>query len=140
MIAVEANTRAEPIAWQSAAAAIVIKLGHDRHLADCGLAKKSGPDATLACAYCGRALWMHATRHDTCGSFCWVTDRSLTDRQLGQLAAIAGLPEQIRHACAQALNDYALAPYYVKQARQLCATAINIAKREARKELPNDAQ
>ena len=119
--------------WQPAAAAIVAKLGHDRHLADCGLARQAGPDATLACAYCGRALWMHATRHDTCGSFCWVTERSLTDRQIGQLAAIADLPEMIRVACARALNDYALASYYVREARQACATAINNAKRTVRK-------
>ena len=115
--------------WQLAAATIVPKLGRDLHLADCGLAKEAGPDATLACAYCGRALWMHATRHDTCGSFCWVTERSLTERQIGQLAAITDLPEMIRLACARALNDYALAPYYVREARQTCAVAINSAKR-----------
>jgi hypothetical protein len=76
---------------------------------------------------------MHSTRHDTCGQFCWVTDRSLTDKQIGLLGTIAGLPNEIRHACAQALNDYGLAPYYVQQARQKCAAAINNAKREARK-------
>ena len=121
------------VSWQPAAAAILAKLGRDRHLATCGLARESGPDATLVCAYCDRALWMHATRHDTCGQFCWVTERSLTDRQIGQLAAISGLPEEIRHACAQALNDYALAPYYVREARQTCAAAINNAKHAARK-------
>jgi hypothetical protein len=76
---------------------------------------------------------MHSTRHDTCGQFCWVTERTLTDRQIGQLASIAHLPEEIRGACARALNDYALAPYYVREARQRCAAAINNAKREARK-------
>jgi len=119
--------------WQPAAAAILAKLGRDSQHATCGLARESGPDATLGCAECGRALWMHATRHDTCGQFCWVTHRSLTDRQIGQLAAIAGLPEKIRHACAQRSNDYALGPYYVQQARQTCAAAINNAKRAARK-------
>lgn len=121
-------------AWQStAAAAIYVVLGHDKHLASCGLAKESGHDATLACAYCDRALWMHATRHDTCGQFCWVTERSLTDKQIGQLAAISSLPDEIRLACSRALNSYALAPYYVREARQTCAAAINNAKREARK-------
>ena len=123
------------IDWQSAAAAaaIYVVLGHDKHLASCGLAKESGPDATLACAYCGRALWMHATRHDTCGQFCWVTERSLTDKQIGQMAAISSLPDEIRLACSRARNSYALAPYYVREARQTCAAAINNAKHAARK-------
>lgn len=116
--------------WQTLAATIYVKLGRDPHLADCGLAKESGPDATHACAECGRALWMHATRHDTCGQFCWVTKRSLTDRQIGQLGTIAGLPDEIRHACYCALNNYALSPHSLQEARQLCANAINRAKRE----------
>jgi hypothetical protein len=103
------------------AAAIFVKLGRDSQHATCGLARESGPDATFACANCGRAQWMHSTRHDTCGQFCWVTERSLTDRQIGQLA------------CSRACNDYALAPYYVQQARQTCAAAIDNAKRDARK-------
>ena len=119
--------------WQTAAAAIVVTLDCDNHLADCGLAKESGPDATLACDYCARALWMHATRHDTCGSFCWVTEHSLTDRQIGQLAAIAELPAEVRLACSRALNEYALAPSYVREARQACAAAINTAKQHASK-------
>lgn len=117
--------------WLSAAAAIFVKLGRDSQHATCGLAKESGSDATLACANCGRALWMHSTRHDTCGQFCWVTERSLTDKQIGQLRAISGLPEMIRTACDRALNNY-LAPYYVREARRTCAAAINNAKREAR--------
>lgn len=119
--------------WQVAAAAIGVALDRDDHLADCGLAKESGPDATLACDYCARALWMHATRHDTCGSFCWVTEHSLTDRQIGQLAAIEELPADVRRACSRALNDYALAHGYVREARQACAAAINTAKQQARK-------
>jgi hypothetical protein len=119
--------------WQKEAAVIVVALDRDPHLADCGLAKESGPDATLACAECGRALWMHSTRHDTCGQFCWVTERSITDRQIGQLAAASDLPTEIRTACARALNDYALAPYYVREARQMCAVAINSAKRASRR-------
>ena len=120
--------------WQIPAAAIVVTLDRDDHLADCGLAKESGPDATLACDYCARALWMHSTRHDTCGSFCWVTERTLTDRQIGQLAAIEELPAEVRRACSRALNDYALAPGYVREARQACAAAINTAKQLARKQ------
>lgn len=120
-----------PTDWQNTAAAIFVKLGRDKHLATCGLARESGPDATLACARCGRALWMHSTRHDTCGQFSWVTERSLTDKQIGQLGTSAGLPELVRLACARALKDY-LAPYYVREARQTCAAAINNAKREAR--------
>ena len=120
--------------WQTAvASAFFIVLKHDLHLASCDLAKSSGPDATLGCANCGRALWMHSTRHDTCAQFCWVTKRSLTDRQIGLLGTIPELPPEIRQACARALNDYGLAPYYVRQARQTCAAAINNAKHAARK-------
>lgn len=36
MITVETSTRAAPDAWQTAAAAIVAKLGRDPRLADCG--------------------------------------------------------------------------------------------------------
>lgn len=122
----------EPIDWKAAvAAAIHVQLGHDPHLADCDLARAGGPDATLACDECGRALWMHATRHDTCGQFCWVTERSLTAQQIGLLGTTPHLPETIRRACARALNDYALAPSYLRKARQICAAAINSAKREA---------
>lgn len=116
-------------AWHAAAASIFVKLGCDKHLATCELAQKGGPDATLACAECGRAKWMHATRHDTCGQFRWVTERTLTERQIGLLGTIPGLPEAIRAACHQALNDQGLAPYYVLKARQTCAVAINTAKR-----------
>lgn len=126
---------AVPLGWQPAAATIFVKLGHDSQHATCDLAKESGPDATLACANCGRALWMHATRHDTCWQFCWVTERSLTDQQIGLLGTITGLPDEIRLACSRALNDYGLAPYYVQKARQACAAAINRAKWEARKEV-----
>lgn len=130
MIATQTTTAG----WQITAAAIFVKLGRDAHLKDCGLAKENGPDATLACAECGRALWMHATRHDTCGYFCWVTARSLTDKQIGQLGTITNLPEEFRQACARALNSYALADYYVREARQKCANAINSAKRETWKQ------
>jgi hypothetical protein len=119
-------------AWQTAAAAIFVQLGRDKHLASCELAKDGGPDATLACASCGCALWKHATRHDTCGQFCWVTEQSLTDQQISLLRTIGDLPETIRAACHRALNDYGLAPYYVREAKQTCAVAINSAKRAAK--------
>jgi hypothetical protein len=119
--------------WQSATAEIRVWLGRDPHLADCELARAGGPDATLACAECGRALWMHATRHDTCGKFCWVTEETLTAQQIGLLGTIVDLPETIRRACSRALNDYGLAPYYVREARQACTAAINNAKHAARR-------
>ncbi|HSX22372.1 MAG TPA: hypothetical protein VLE97_06305 [Gaiellaceae bacterium] len=128
--------------WQAdVAAAIWVDLGRDLHLASCGLAQEGGPDATIACAECDRAYWMHATRHETCPQFSWVTPRELTDRQIGQLASTVGLPDDVRQACSRALNTYALAPYYVDQARQTCANAINAAKRrahEARQALPEN--
>lgn len=119
--------------WKLTAATIRVQLDQDHHLADCDLARAGGPDATLACAECERALWMHATRHETCGQFCWVTESSLTAQQIGLLGTAPGLPETIRQACARALNDYCLAPFYVHEARQACAVAINSAKRAARK-------
>lgn len=119
--------------WQPSAAAIRTELARDPHLATCDLATAGGPDATLACANCGRALWMHSTRHDTCGQFCWVTEQTLTEQQIGLLGTIPELPAEIRQACSRALNDYGLAPYYVRQARQTCAAAINNAKHLARK-------
>ena len=129
--------------WQSAvAAAICVDLGRDPHLASCGLARQGGPDATIGCAECGRAYWMHATRHETCPQFSWVTPRELTDRQIGQLASTADLPDDVRQACSRALNTYALAPYYVEQARQKCTAAINAAKRlahEAQRALHQEA-
>jgi len=118
--------------WQDAAATIRVVLGHDPHQAGCDLAQESGPDATLACAACGRALWMHATRHDTCARVCWVTEDTLTEQQIGLLGTAPSLPEMIRLACSRALNDYGLAPGYVREAKRTCAVAINTAKRAAR--------
>jgi hypothetical protein len=115
--------------WQAAVAAIPVKLGCDRHRERCDLAKADGPDATLACAKCDRARWLHKTRADTCGQFCWVTQDSLTTDQIERLRLIPGVPEMIRLACARALNEFGLAPYYVKEARLTCVAAINNAKR-----------
>ena len=77
---------------------------------------------------------MHATSHDTCGHFCWVTDRSPRTSEIGQLGTITNLPDEVRQACARALNSYALADYYIREARQRCANAINSAKRDAWKQ------
>jgi hypothetical protein len=122
--------------WQTNAAAIRVKLGCDPHLASCALAQAGGPDATLACAECGRALWMHTTRHDTCGQFCWVTERTITDDQIRLLGLISGLPEAIRVDCGRACNDYGLAQGYVRDAKRTCAAAINNAKHADRKQAP----
>jgi hypothetical protein len=123
--------------WKLTAASIHVRLDRDLHLASCDLARAGGPDATLACAECGRALWMHATRHDTCGQFCWVTERSLTTQQLESLAAAPDLPEALRLACSRALNTFALAPYYIREARRTVVAAINNAKLGA---LPGTSQ
>jgi hypothetical protein len=116
--------------WKPTAASIPVQLDHDPHLADSSLARAGGPDATLACAECGRAKWMHDTRHDTCGQFCWITAGELTVQQIEMLETAPGLPEALRQQCSRALNDQGLvAPYYVREARQACAAAINLAKR-----------
>jgi hypothetical protein len=123
-------------AWETEVALIIhVTLQKDPHLADCDLAKKT-PDSTLACAYCGRAQWMHQTRHDTCPTFCWVSEYTITDRQIGQLATVESLPSDIRQACGQALNNYALGPGIVRGAKQKCVAAINRAKRAARDSRP----
>lgn len=120
--------------WHTEVAAkINVKLQRDPHLADCGLAKSSGPDATFACMECGRALWMHSTRHDTCGWFQWVTQRSLTTQQILTLRLVPGIPNEIRVACGRALNTFGLGDGIVREARYRCAAAINEAKHEARK-------
>ncbi len=57
--------------------------------------------------------------------------QTITDKQIGQLGTIAGLPDEIRHACYCALNNYALSPHSLQEARQACANALNRAKRNA---------
>jgi hypothetical protein len=44
----------ESVDWKLTAATIHVNLDHDPHLADSSLARAGGPDATLACAECGR--------------------------------------------------------------------------------------
>lgn len=114
--------------WKTTAASIHVQLDQDPHLASCQLARSGGADATLACACCGRALWMHGTRHDTCSQFHWVTEQSLTPEQIRQLRCVTGLPEPIHLACSLAINDNCFAPSVVYKARQTCAAAINAAK------------
>jgi hypothetical protein len=114
--------------WKLTAAAIPVQLDHDLHLADSSLARAGGPDATLACAECGRAKWMHGTRHDTCGQFCWVTADGLIVQQLKLLEIAPALPKTLRQQCSHTLNNQGLAPYHVRAARQSCAVAINLAK------------
>lgn len=116
------------------AAKIEVKLQQDPHLANCGLAKSSGLDATLACEECGRAMWMHNTRHDTCGWFQWVTERTLTIQQILTLRLVSGIPAEVRTACGRALNEFGLSVGIVRDARFKIAAAINEAKREARKQ------
>lgn len=109
-------------------AAIPVELERDPHLAKCDLARRGGPDATLACAECDRAKWMHGTRHDTCARFAWVTESSLTNAQITAFRFVRGLPVELRVACARAMDDYALAPNLVRDARRTCAAAINAAR------------
>lgn len=113
----------------AAIGAIQIRLPTDDHLSKCQLARESGPDATLACASCGRARWMHRTRHDTCGSFCYVTGANITTDQIDALRHIeVAMPQAIRVACARALNEFGLGGHAVREARITCAAAINMAK------------
>jgi hypothetical protein len=114
---------------ETAAASIPVKLRFDFHLADCDLAKRCGPDATLACADCGRAMWMHATRHDTCRSFCWVTEDTITDEQICELAAIAGAPEQLRETCRKAVHRDDYGSDVVRDAKRICCNLINHMKK-----------
>ena len=109
--------------------AIPVKLGRDNHLADCDLARESGPHATLACAKCGRALWMHKTRHDTCGQFSWVTERTITVDQIEALRFAKGVSQDVRVACARALNEFGLGAGLVREAKRACAERINAAHR-----------
>jgi hypothetical protein len=109
-------------------AKIPVELKRDPHLADCSLALKSGPEATLACAYCGRARWMHSTRHDTRGSFRWLTSATITAQQIEALRFVPGISLELRKACSRALNDFGAFPGDQRAARQACASAINTAR------------
>jgi len=94
-----------------AMAAIVGPLPRDTHLATGSLAVASGPDATLACAECGRAKWMHGTRHDTCALFRWITEDQLTDDKIMAVSHLpSGLTIQQRALCSVALNHFGAVP------------------------------
>lgn len=88
-------------------AATPSKLGLDLHLADCETAR--GYRATLACAECGRARWMHGTRHDTCAAFAWVTKHTVTKAQIRKLMEIDAScvdmsRQELRGLCERALG------------------------------------
>ena len=85
-------------------AAMVISLGRDTHLERCDLAKRGGPDGTLARAECGRARWMHRTRHDTCGQFCYVTVNTITDVLICAVGLHPDTSAELRNACRRATN------------------------------------
>lgn len=110
---------------ESILSAVPRRAGVDDHLADCSLAKSSGPDATLACATCGRAQWMHATRHDTCGQWCWVDLVDMTSEAIAALRLVEGLPLEQQVNCARALNDFGLAPGIVRDAKRALVSFIN---------------
>jgi hypothetical protein len=129
------NLTADDIAVRAQiCAAIQIELPGDHHLAKCGLAKAAGPDGTLACAECCRAMWMHSTRHDTCARFCWVTIHTITTDHLIALRMVRGLSHDIAVACSRALNEFGgLGPRGRRRdAKLLCVNAINEAYRSCR--------
>lgn len=110
-----------------AMAAIVGPLPRDPHLATCPLAVASGPDATLACAYCRRAKWMHGTRHDTCERFRWITEEQLTDDKIMAVSHLpSGLTVQQRALCSVALNHFGAVPRAtVDRSRSAVAQILN---------------
>jgi hypothetical protein len=104
----------------------LIVLGTDPHLARCDLAKRSGPHATLSCAECGRARWMHATRHDTCGQFSWVAT-SLPAALIEIFQLVPSIDHDVAVACSRARNGFGLSPGLVRDNRRTLVAAINAA-------------
>ena len=104
----------------------LIVCGTDPHLARCDLAKRSGPHATLACAECGRARWMHATRHDTCGQFRWVIT-SVPDALIEIFQRVPSIDQDVAVACSRALHGFGLSPALVRHHRRTVVAAINAA-------------
>lgn len=100
-------------------------LPRDPHLADCELARAGGPYATVACASCGRARWMHATRHDTCPQHCWVEVATLRDDQIAVVRFVQGISRELAVACSRALNDFGLAPGPRRDARRAVCAMVN---------------
>jgi hypothetical protein len=105
----------------------LIVTGTDPHLAQCDLARRSGAHATLACVECGRARWMHATRHDTCGQFSWVKVATIPDGLIEIFRLVPGLSHDLAVACSRALNDFGLAPGPRRDSQRTVAAAINAA-------------
>ena len=105
----------------------LIVTGNDPHLARCDLAKRSGPHAMLACVECGRARWMHATRHDTCGQFSWVSASTIPDDLIVIFRLVPGIDHDIAVACSRALNDFGLASGPQRDSKRTVAAAINAA-------------
>lgn len=121
MITAENLTEAE-----SAILAIRIDLGRDLQHANSDPAKRGGPDATLACAECGRAQWMHGTRHDTCGQFCYVTFRDITHEMIQVLRFVSSVSHEVKVACSRALNEFGgHSDVTVREAKQTCSAAFN---------------
>lgn len=102
-----------------------VRLGRDTHLERCDLAKRGGPDATLACVECGRARWMHRTRHDTCAQFCYVVASTITDLEIQTLRFVESTSLDVRVACSRALNEFGLADGLVREAKKKCAAEFN---------------
>jgi hypothetical protein len=105
----------------------LIALDTDSHLACCDLAKRSGPHATLGCVECGRARWMHSTRHDTCGQFSWVSAATIPDELIEAFRFVPGVDLATLVACSRALNDFGLAPGPRRDSKRTVAAAINAA-------------
>lgn len=105
-------------------AAFPIKLGVDLHLAT-----GRSPREIAACADCGRAMWMHGTRHDTCVTFSWVTKHTITESQIRTLMGIARRREPTVADCEEALGKRGEGPAWV--AKGVCAAIINTAKNRA---------
>ncbi len=69
---------------------------------------------------------MHATRHDTCGQFSWVT-LSLTDAWIEIFRFVPGIDRDVAVACSRALNDFGLAPGPQRDSKRTVVAAINAA-------------
>jgi hypothetical protein len=100
----------------------------DAHHERCQLAKASGPHGTLACKECGRARWMHATRHDTCGQFRWVefADGSINNDKMKTIRSIPGVDLSIAVSASTLLNGN-LSPGDIGEHRARFSALVNAA-------------
>lgn len=118
-------------------AGIPVTLGRDMHLATCDRSVDAGPTGTLACAHCGRARWMHGTRYDTCASFDWVTEDTLTNAQIEAVLSFPGISSGLAEACKIAmLTADVVGAGRLREARQMIAGTIGQAKNRAIAESP----